>query len=258
MIHDIKKALLKEIFKKTNVKINMTNVEQGLIYPCFFCQYITNQIKTIASIDYLNMIDYNLIYYPKNNKDGLKEIEDIIYELNKIKSFVYEDKEITLQPTGVNVVDNVLHYGIKVYVEIGTKEEVVVSLESIRLLKELLENISLKKVFYINGNLKEVNNGFFVIEPSTTETIDNGISGFKDYEREIVIRYVDSNVNVDIYGYLEDVMDKLIAKLKGRNGIYKVNFSIDISYDNEEYEELNIINHELVIMLTERKDKIWT
>lgn len=253
MIHDIKKALLKEIFKKTNVKVNMTNVEQGVSYPCFFCQYVTNQIKTIASIDFLNVIDYDLIYYPSKIKDGLKEVEDIIYELNKIKSFVYEDKEITIQATGVDVVDNILHYGIKVYVEIGTKEEVIPSLESIRLLKESLESISSKKAFYINGNLKEVNNGFFVIEPSTTETVNNGISGFKDYEREIVIRYVDSNVNLDIYGYLESVMDNLIANLKGKSGIYKANYTIDISYDNEEYDGLNIINHELVLLLTERK-----
>lgn len=257
MINDIKKELLKEVYKQTNVKVNMTSIEQGVKYPCFFCEYVTNEIKTIATIDFLNVIDFDLIYFPNESKEKNKEIEDMVYKLNKIKNITIDNSIFKIENSNVEIVDDVLHYIIRVYARIEPQEVIEPTLNSIILLKEKIESISNLKVFYINGNLIEINNGFFVIEPSKTETVNISTCGNKDYEREIIIRYITKDTAIDIYGYLENLMDKVISEIKGKNGIYKVNYNIDISYDKEEYEELKIINYELVLMLTERKNNIW-
>lgn len=96
----------------------------------------------------------------------------------------------------------------------------------------------------------------FIIEPSKTSTESNSINGCKDFEREIVLRYVTSNKKLDIYGNLEDITTKLIKKLKGKNGIYSINFELDISYNEEEFNNVKVINHELTLLYTERK-KLW-
>lgn len=249
MIKELKIELLKEITKITNVKASLSEIKQDVKYPCFFCEYITSETKSIATIDYMNIIDFDIIYLPNN----IKEIEDIVNQLNKIKSINFNSKKVLVENTNIDIVDSILHYQVKLYSRYENLKEIEPTLNSVKLLKSELEKITSKKVFYLNANLENVADGFFVIEPSKTETINTNVLGCKDYEREINLRYITSDLTVDLYGYLEDTLDKLLNELKGKNGIYRINYSLDLSYEKEEYEELNIINHRLFIQLTERK-----
>lgn len=249
MISILKKELLKEINKLTGVSVSIQDIKQGVKYPCFFCEYITSKIKTVAQIDVMNVIDYDVIYFPKDTK----EIEEVVGILSKIKSILVDGKIINIEVMGVDVVDDVLHYQVRLYSVLEALQEPVPTLDSIKLIKSKLEQITHKKAFYINANLNEIKNGFFTIEPSTTVTNNISITGAKEYEREIVIRYTTSELNLDIYGFLENTLDELLKAIKGKNGMYKINYSIDLSYEKEEYEELNITNHETVLTIIERK-----
>lgn len=249
MISVLKREILKEINKQTGITVSMKDIKQGVKYPCFFCEYITSKTKAVAQIDVMNVIDFDVVYFPKE----VKEIENVIGELNKIKSILVDDKTINIEAIGIDIVDDVLHYQIRVYSVLEALQEPMPTLNSIKLIKTRLEEITSKKAFYINANLNEINNGFFTIEPSTTVTNNISITGAKEYEREIVIRYTTSDLNLDIYGYLETTLDKLIQSIKGKSGMYKINYSIDLSYEKEEFEGLNITNHETVLIINERK-----
>lgn len=254
IISELKKAFAKRIHADTGVEFNLTKREQNIVYPCFFCEFVGSETKSVAGIDYLNIYDFDLWYYSKTTNPA--EIEQIISQLNNVKSFLYNDKKIIIENLDINIYDDLLIYKVRFLVNVDEIEEIEPTLSSVKLIKKELETIANCSVYYLNGNLKDLEKGFFIIEPSKTSTESNSINGFKDFEREIVLRYVTSNKKLDIYGSLEDTTIKLINKLKGKNGIYSINFELDISYNEEEFNNIKVINHELTLLYTERK-KLW-
>lgn len=254
----IKQALSKEInikFGNDIKKIYLEKVRQSLDLPCFYFSLISDKKQTIAYIDYLREIELDIQYIPNNVISDLnKNIENTIYKLNSIEFIIIESQKIMIQLQDIEIIDNVLHYIIKLSIPLTENNIIKPTNNTYLLILNKLKEITNKNVYYINGNLLNLKEGFFVIEPNTIETQPIGLNGlFRDITREINIRYVSTDLKIDIPSYLEDTIDKLILELKKiKNSVYKLSYTLDIDYEKEEYRELNVVSHELTLFLTER------
>lgn len=244
----IRMQLTRLLIDKFNMRVELERVKQGAVLPCFYIEFRDVRINKIAYIEYSKTYTYDICYYTDELRN--ETIEDVVAKLDTIT----EVTGYKIINGDVEADNKSIRYTIDVVVPIEIKALETADNETYQLIMDNLKEITGLKVYYQQGDLKELENSFFVIEPSTTRTVNISINGKKEKEREIVIRYVFIDVNKDTSSYLESTMDKLINRIKGHNGIYSSNYDIDINYNKEEYQELSIINHEITLELKERSN----
>jgi len=111
-------------------------------------------------------------------------------------------------------------------------------------------------VFYQVGNLKELKNGIFVVEPISVETSNTSINGKKEYTRNITIRYATTNetiINSDVASILEDKIDILLKKILQTNKIIKANYELELNNISGEYKGIPVATYQANLEIVERK-----
>ncbi len=256
MINEIKLALGKELRKSfKNEKIYTEKIRQGIKFPCFYLKYINKETQTVAYIDYSETYKIDIMYMKDlNQNDDDYVFSSVISKLESLTQFIFNDTKVKVNLYETDIVDGVLHYIVDILVPINNKNKIQKSKnETCILISNIIEKVSGKKVYYINGDLEEIDNGFFVLEPDNLKTESYGITAIKQKERVINIRYTSKDISLDIPDFLEKTMDKVISDIKLISEFRKFNYEIDIDYDNEEFNGFNVLSHELSLNLVERK-----
>lgn len=117
---DIHKAVVKKIQKKYPEIVFSTDVKEGLSKPSFFVSMGEIKSKDFNSEALDRNLTVRIYYFPQKNNarmelmniiDGLNEIfiQDSILEIEEMKVELFEEIE-------VEILDNVLHYYIPIYI----------------------------------------------------------------------------------------------------------------------------------------------
>lgn len=248
---EIKSKLAQYIKSKNeNITIYSEDKIQGVKYPCMFINLIESSNLKIANINYGKVYTLDLIYIEQAiPKDNYSSIEDI---LNKIK---IDNDSVYIEHQESTIVDKILHHQIEVTVVNDNLNIIETNNTTYKLVVDTLKSLG-DNVFYQVGNLKELKNGIFVVEPTSVETSNTSINGKKEYTRNITIRYATTNetiINSDVASILEDKIDILLKKILQTNKIIKANYELELNNISGEYKGIPVATYQANLEITERK-----
>lgn len=248
---EIKSKLAQYIKSKNeNITVYSEDKTQGIKYPCMFINLIESSNLRIANINYGKVYTLDLIYIEQAiPRDNYSSIEDI---LNKIK---IDNDSVYIEHQESTIVDKILHHQIEVTVINDNLSIVETNNTTYKLVVDTLKSLG-DNVFYQVGNLKELKNGIFVVEPTSVETTNSSINGKKEYTRNITIRYATTNediINSDVASILEDKIDILLKKILQTNKIIKANYELELNNISGEYKGIPVATYQANLEIVERK-----
>lgn len=246
------KSNLAQYIKSKNKDITVYSEDktQGIKYPCMFINLIESSNLRIANINYGKVYALDLIYIEQAiPRDNYSSIEDMLNQIKINNDSAYiEHKEST-------IVDKILHHQIEVTIVNNSLSIIETNNTTYKLVVDTLKSLG-DNVFYQVGNLKELKNGIFVVEPTSVETTNSSINGKKEYTRNITIRYATTNediINSDVASFLEDKMDILLKKLVQTNKIIKANYELELNDLSGEYKGIPVATYQANLEIVERK-----
>lgn len=246
------KSSLAQYIKSKNESITVYSEDktQGIKYPCMFINLIESSNLRIANINYGKVYALDLIYIEQAiPRDNYSSIEDMLNQIKINNDSAYiEHKEST-------IVDKILHHQIEVTVVNNSLSIIETNNTTYKLVVDTLKSLG-DNVFYQVGNLKELKNGIFVVEPTSVETSNTSINGKKEYIRNIKIRYATTNediINSDVASILEDKIDILLKKVLQTNKIIKANYELELNNISGEYKGIPVATYQANLEITERK-----
>lgn len=246
------KSSLAQYIKSKNESITVYSEDktQGIKYPCMFINLIESSNLRIANINYGKVYTLDLIYIEQAiPRDNYSSIEDI---LNKIK---IDNDSVYIEHQESTIVDKILHHQIEVTVVNDNLNIIETNNTTYKLVVDTLKSLG-DNVFYQVGNLKELKNGIFVVEPISVETSNTSINGKKEYTRNITIRYATTNetiINSDVASILEDKIDILLKKILQTNKIIKANYELELNNISGEYKGIPVATYQANLEIVERK-----
>lgn len=246
------KSSLAQYIKSKNESITVYSEDktQGIKYPCMFINLIESSNLRIANINYGKVYTLDLIYIEQAiPRDNYSSIEDI---LNKIK---IDNDSVYIEHQESTIVDKILHHQIEVTVVNDNLNIIETNNTTYKLVVDTLKSLG-DNVFYQVGNLKELKNGIFVVEPTSVETTNSSINGKKEYTRNITIRYATTNediINSDVASILEDKIDILLKKILQTNKIIKANYELELNNISGEYKGIPVATYQANLEIVERK-----
>lgn len=246
------KSNLAQYIKSKNKDITVYSEDktQGIKYPCMFINLIESNNLKIANINYGKVYTLDLIYIEQAiPRDNYSSIEDI---LNKIK---IDNDSVYIEHQESTIVDKILHHQIEVTVVNDNLNIIETNNTTYKLVVDTLKSLG-DNVFYQVGNLKELKNGIFVVEPTSVETTNSSINGKKEYTRNITIRYATTNediINSDVASILEDKIDILLKKILQTNKIIKANYELELNNISGEYKGIPVATYQANLEIVERK-----
>lgn len=248
---EIKSKLAQYIKSKNeNITVYSEDKTQGIKYPCMFINLIESSNLRIANINYGKVYTLDLIYIEQAiPRDNYSSIEDI---LNKIK---IDNDSVYIEHQESTIVDKILHHQIEVTVVNDNLNIIETNNTTYKLVVDTLKSLG-DNVFYRVGNLKELKNGIFVVEPTSVETSNTSINGKKEYTRNITIRYATTNetiINSDVASILEDKIDILLKKILQTNKIIKANYELELNNISGEYKGIPVATYQANLEIVERK-----
>lgn len=248
---EIKSKLAQYIKSKNeNITVYSEDKTQGIKYPCMFINLIESSNLRIANINYGKVYTLDLIYIEQAiPRDNYSSIEDI---LNKIK---IDNDSVYIEHQESTIVDKILHHQIEVTVVNDNLNIIETNNTTYKLVVDTLKSLG-DNVFYQVGNLKELKNGIFVVEPISVETSNTSINGKKEYTRNITIRYATTNetiINSDVASILEDKIDILLKKILQTNKIIKANYELELNNISGEYKGIPVATYQANLEIVERK-----
>lgn len=248
---EIKSKLAQYIKSKNeNITVYSEDKTQGIKYPCMFINLIESSNLRIANINYGKVYALDLIYIEQAiPSDNYSSIEDI---LNKIK---IDNDSVYIEHQESTIVDKILHHQIEVTVVNDNLNIIETNNTTYKLVVDTLKSLG-DNVFYQVGNLKELKNGIFVVEPTSVETTNSSINGKKEYTRNITIRYATTNediINSDVASILEDKIDILLKKILQTNKIIKANYELELNDLSGEYKGIPVATYQANLEIVERK-----
>lgn len=248
---EIKSKLAQYIKSKNeNITVYSEDKTQGIKYPCMFINLIESSNLRIANINYGKVYTLDLIYIEQAiPSDNYSSIEDI---LNKIK---IDNDSVYIEHQESTIVDKILHHQIEVTVVNDNLNIIETNNTTYKLVVDTLKSLG-DNVFYQVGNLKELKNGIFVVEPTSVETSNTSINGKKEYTRNITIRYATTNetiINSDVASILEDKIDILLKKILQTNKIIKANYELELNNISGEYKGIPVATYQANLEIVERK-----
>lgn len=248
---EIKSKLAQYIKSKNeNITVYSEDKTQGIKYPCMFINLIESSNLRIANINYGKVYTLDLIYIEQAiPRDNYSSIEDI---LNKIK---IDNDSVYIEHQESTIVDKILHHQIEVTVVNDNLNIIETNNTTYKLVVDTLKSLG-DNVFYQVGNLKELKNGIFVVEPTSVETTNSSINGKKEYTRNITIRYATTNediINSDVASILEDKIDILLKKILQTNKIIKANYELELNNISGEYKGIPVATYQANLEIVERK-----
>lgn len=248
---EIKSSLAQNIKSKNeNITVYSEDKTQGIKYPCMFINLIESSNLRIANINYGKVYTLDLIYIEQAiPRDNYSSIEDI---LNKIK---IDNDSVYIEHQESTIVDKILHHQIEVTVVNDNLNIIETNNTTYKLVVDTLKSLG-DNVFYRVGNLKELKNGIFVVEPTSVETSNTSINGKKEYTRNITIRYATTNetiINSDVASILEDKIDILLKKILQTNKIIKANYELELNNISGEYKGIPVATYQANLEIVERK-----
>lgn len=236
--------------KNENITVYSEDKTQGIKYPCMFINLIESSNLRIANINYGKVYTLDLIYIEQAiPRDNYSSIEDI---LNKIK---IDNDSVYIEHQESTIVDKILHHQIEVTVVNDNLNIIETNNTTYKLVVDTLKSLG-DNVFYQVGNLKELKNGIFVVEPTSVETSNTSINGKKEYTRNITIRYATTNediINSDVASILEDKIDILLKKILQTNKIIKANYELELNNISGEYKGIPVATYQANLEIVERK-----
>lgn len=236
--------------KNENITVYSEDKTQGIKYPCMFINLIESSNLRIANINYGKVYTLDLIYIEQAiPRDNYSSIEDI---LNKIK---IDNDSVYIEHQESTIVDKILHHQIEVTVVNDNLNIIETNNTTYKLVVDTLKSLG-DNVFYQVGNLKELKNGIFVVEPISVETSNTSINGKKEYTRNITIRYATTNetiINSDVASILEDKIDILLKKILQTNKIIKANYELELNNISGEYKGIPVATYQANLEIVERK-----
>lgn len=236
--------------KNENITVYSEDKTQGIKYPCMFINLIESSNLKIANINYGKVYTLDLIYIEQAiPRDNYSSIEDI---LNKIK---IDNDSVYIEHQESTIVDKILHHQIEVTVVNDNLNNIETSNPTYKLVVDTFKLLG-DNVFYQVGNLKELKNGIFVVEPTSVETSNTSINGKKEYTRNITIRYATTNediINSDVASFLEDKMYILLKELLQTNKIIKANYELELNNISGEYKGIPVATYQANLEIVERK-----
>lgn len=246
------KSNLAQYIKSENKDITVYSEDktQGIKYPCMFINLIESSNLKIANINYGKVYTLDLIYIEQAIlRDNYSSIEDMLSQIKIDNDSVYiEHQEST-------IVDKILHHQIEVTVVNDNLNIIETNNTTYKLVVDTLKSLG-DNVFYQVGNLKELKNGIFVVEPTSVETTNSSINGKKEYTRNITIRYATTNediINSDVASILEDKIDILLKKILQTNKIIKANYELELNNISGEYKGIPVATYQANLEIVERK-----
>lgn len=246
------KSNLAQYIKSKNESITVYSEDktQGIKYPCMFINLIESSNLRIANINYGKVYALDLIYIEQAiPRDNYSSIEDMLNQIKINNDSAYiEHKEST-------IVDKILHHQIEVTVVNDNLNIIETNNTTYKLVVDTLKSLG-DNVFYQVGNLKELKNGIFVVEPTSVETSNTSINGKKEYTRNITIRYATTNetiINSDVASILEDKIDILLKKILQTNKIIKANYELELNNISGEYKGIPVATYQANLEIVERK-----
>lgn len=246
------KSNLAQYIKSKNKDITVYSEDktQGIKYPCMFINLIESSNLRIANINYGKVYALDLIYIEQAiPRDNYSSIEDMLNQIKINNDSAYiEHKEST-------IVDKILHHQIEVTVVNNSLSIIETNNTTYKLVVDTLKSLG-DNVFYQVGNLKELKNGIFVVEPTSVETTNSSINGKKEYTRNITIRYATTNediINSDVASILEDKIDILLKKILQTNKIIKANYELELNNISGEYKGIPVATYQANLEIVERK-----
>lgn len=248
---EIKSKLAQYIKSKNeNITVYSEDKTQGIKYPCMFINLIESSNLRIANINYGKVYTLDLIYIEQAiPRDNYSSIEDMLNQIKINNDSAYiEHKEST-------IVDKILHHQIEVTVVNNSLSIIETNNTTYKLVVDTLKSLG-DNVFYQVGNLKELKNGIFVVEPTSVETTNSSINGKKEYTRNITIRYATTNediINSDVASILEDKIDILLKKILQTNKIIKANYELELNNISGEYKGIPVATYQANLEIVERK-----
>lgn len=241
---NIKKEVADELVKVFGLPVHLVQVKQELKLPCFFIRVVNLETKSVASVDYQKKYTVIIEYWDENEDD----FYNILNQLNKIKKI----KDYSVNYLDVNMYDDFMQYAIEIIVPLKNLVNSSSDSDVYNFIMTQLEGISNKNCYYQNGDIEEIEQGFFVLEPKSVTTQGIALTTRKEKERELSIKYIFIEDGEDVAVFLESVADTLVKNILGQNGIYKADYILSINYDKEEYNEMNVTSYEIDLIINER------
>lgn len=246
---DVKSKIATAIKEKQNINIYSEYKGQDVTAPCIFINLISSYNLDIANVNCGRVYRLDLIYLADNYSKNcdFTDIEDVLNNL-KIDGIYIEHKEST-------IVDKELHHELEVTVYSNKLSEIECKNTTY---KAVLDNLKALHgyVYYLQGDITNLDKGFFVVEPQEVSTESSSINTQKDYTRNIAISYATSNEDIiksDIPSYLEEVLDELIKNMLRKSKVYKANYSLDLYNTDTEYNGISITSYKATLEVVERK-----